>query len=242
MLRRLEIWLVLLLALAMGVAVWAGNRSGGGTPDFDFRASAFPSGPRGSSATYEGLPRLRIPVERGRTPPLGLERDARRRPAVLVVLGPPLDRAAAQLAPGRRVAGGGRGGAAASPWWPTSATSATGRGAPPRSPSSSRRCSCLAGVDVWRGTNTTRASARSAQSSGSSWAGSPGRPAGGRCCSSWRWGPPGGPRRRVPSGPRRPGAHRVPPLPPLPPARSPRRPLGRARGRPSPHPPPPRAG
>src|SRR5207247_1212519 len=29
MLRRLEIWLVLLLALAMGVAVWAGSRGGG---------------------------------------------------------------------------------------------------------------------------------------------------------------------------------------------------------------------
>src|SRR2546422_8014015 len=82
----------------MGVAVWAGNRSGGGTPDFDFRASAFLSGPRGSSATYEVLARLRIPVERRRTPLFDLERDARHSPAVLVVLDPPLDLAAAELA------------------------------------------------------------------------------------------------------------------------------------------------
>src|SRR2546422_124975 len=107
MLRRLEIWLVLLLALAMGVAVWAGNRSGGGTPDFDFRASAFLSGPRGSSATYEVLARLRIPVERRRTPLFDLERDARHRPAVLVVFDPPLDLAAAELAQVVRFVRGG---------------------------------------------------------------------------------------------------------------------------------------
>jgi len=107
MLRRLEIWLVLLLALAVGVAVWAGNRSGGGTPDFDFRASAFLSGPRGSSATYEVLARLRIPVERRRTPLFDLERDARHRPAVLVVLDPPLELAAAELAQVVRFVRGG---------------------------------------------------------------------------------------------------------------------------------------
>jgi uncharacterized protein DUF4350 len=108
MLRRLEIWLVLLLALAVGVAVWAGRRSGGGTPDFDFRASAFLSGPRGSSAVYEVLARLRVPVERRRTPLFALERDARHRPAVLVVLDPPLDLAAAELAQvARFVRGGG---------------------------------------------------------------------------------------------------------------------------------------
>src|SRR2546425_2914179 len=50
------------------------------SPDFDFRASAFLSGPRGSSATYEVLARLRIPVERRRTPLFDLERDARHRP------------------------------------------------------------------------------------------------------------------------------------------------------------------
>src|SRR3989475_10686909 len=107
MLRRLEIWLVLLLALAVGVAVWAGNRSGGGAPDFDFRASAVLSGPRGSSATYEVLARLRIPVERRRTPLFDLERDARPRPAVLVVLDPPPERAPAELAQVVRFVRGG---------------------------------------------------------------------------------------------------------------------------------------
>ena len=96
--RRLEIWLVLLLGLAVGIAVWAGKRSGGGTPDFDVRASAFLSGPRGSSASYEVLARLGLPVERRRTPLFDLARDARHRPAVLVVLDPPLDLAAAELA------------------------------------------------------------------------------------------------------------------------------------------------
>src|SRR6266571_3205464 len=75
--RRLEVGLVLLLALAVAFAVWAGKRSGGGTPDFDFRASAFLSGPRGSRALYDVLVRLRIPVERRRTPLFDLAQDAR---------------------------------------------------------------------------------------------------------------------------------------------------------------------
>src|SRR2546425_10329704 len=77
------------------------------SPDFDFRASAFLSGPRGSSATYEVLARLRIPVERRRTPLFDLERDARHRPAVLVVLDPPLELAPAELAQVVRFVRGG---------------------------------------------------------------------------------------------------------------------------------------
>ncbi len=96
--RRLEVGLVLLLALAVAFAVWAGKRSGGGTPDFDFRASAFLSGPRGSRALYDVLVRLRIPVERRRTPLFDLAQDPRHRPAVLAVLDPPLDLEAAELA------------------------------------------------------------------------------------------------------------------------------------------------
>jgi len=96
--RRLEVGLVLLLALAVTIAVWAGKRSGGGTQDFDFRASAFLSGPRGSRALYDVLVRLRIPVERRRTPLFDLARDPRHRPAVLAVLDPPLDLEAAELA------------------------------------------------------------------------------------------------------------------------------------------------
>src|SRR6266571_5367266 len=96
--RRLEVGLVLLLALAVAFAVWAGKRSGGGTPDFDFRASAFLSGPRGSRALYDVLVRLRIPVERRRTPLFDLAQDPRHRPAVLAVLDPPLDLEAAERA------------------------------------------------------------------------------------------------------------------------------------------------
>jgi hypothetical protein len=98
--RRLEVWLVLLLALAVGIAIWAGTRSGGGraAPTFDFRASAFLRGPQGSRAVYDVLARLRIPVERRRRPLFDLERDLRRRPDRLVVLDPPLDLEGAELA------------------------------------------------------------------------------------------------------------------------------------------------
>src|SRR2546428_9746037 len=70
MLRRLEIWLVLLLALAVGVAVWAGNRSGGRAPDLDFPAAAVLPGPPRGSPTAEVLAPPRNPLDPRRPPPL----------------------------------------------------------------------------------------------------------------------------------------------------------------------------
>jgi uncharacterized protein DUF4350 len=96
--RRLEIWLVLLLTLAVGVALWAGRRGAAAAPDLDFRASAFLSGPRGSRGLYEVLLRLGVPVERRRRALFDLARDTRHRPAVLAVLDPPLELEDAELA------------------------------------------------------------------------------------------------------------------------------------------------
>lgn len=96
--RRLEIALVLVLVLALALAIWAGQRSAGVQPSFDFRASTLLSGPAGSRALYEVLIRLRIPTERRRRPLLDLLTDSGRRPAVLAVLDPPLDLEGAELA------------------------------------------------------------------------------------------------------------------------------------------------
>ncbi len=96
--RRLELGLALLLALAVGIATWAGGRGAGRTPDFDPRTSSFLGGPQGSRAVYDVLARLRIPVERRRTPLFDLDKDPRHRPAVLAALDPPLELETAELA------------------------------------------------------------------------------------------------------------------------------------------------
>jgi uncharacterized protein DUF4350 len=105
--RRLEIALVVLLTVALGVAIWAGRRGAGPEPDLDIRASTLVSGPDGSQALYDVLTRLRIPVERRRTPLFDFASDSspprslprpRPRAAVLVVLAPPLDLTSAELA------------------------------------------------------------------------------------------------------------------------------------------------
>ena len=100
--RRLEVALALLLGLALGAAIWAGRRGAGtgGGSDFDFRASTLLSGPGGSRALYDVLARLGVPVERRRTPLFDLASDSSRprRPAVLVVLDPPLELTGAELA------------------------------------------------------------------------------------------------------------------------------------------------
>src|SRR5882672_1863537 len=89
---RLEIGLVLLLATAIGVAVFAANR----TPkpaEPDRRASTYLSGPDGSQALYRVMVRLGRPVERRRTALFGLSGDTmthRTRAALLVVLNPPI--------------------------------------------------------------------------------------------------------------------------------------------------------
>ncbi len=96
--RRLEIGLVLLLVLALALAIWAGQRSAGAQPSFDFRASTLLSGPAGSRALYDVVVRLRIPTERWRRPLFDVLADSGRRPAVLAVLDPPLALEGAELA------------------------------------------------------------------------------------------------------------------------------------------------
>lgn len=93
---RLELKLALLLAVAVLVAVVAARRSGKPPPE-DPRASTVLSGPDGSRALYEALARLGHPVQRWRTPLFELTRDPRRRPALLVVLAPPLPLEPAEL-------------------------------------------------------------------------------------------------------------------------------------------------
>ncbi|MGH7672714.1 MAG: DUF4350 domain-containing protein, partial [Gemmatimonadales bacterium] len=93
---RLEIGLALLLAGGIGVAVWAAHRTPK-PPAFDRRLSTFLSGPRGSKALYEVLARLGRPVERRRTALFTLADDTVRRPALLVVLNPPIHLQSAEL-------------------------------------------------------------------------------------------------------------------------------------------------
>ena len=89
---------MLLLSVALALAIWAGRRGAGAEADFDFRASTLVSGPEGSRAVYDVLARLRVPVERRRTPLLDLASAPAHRPAVLAVLDPPLALTGAELA------------------------------------------------------------------------------------------------------------------------------------------------
>jgi hypothetical protein len=96
---RLELGLVLLLAGAIGVAVFAASRTPK-PPARDSRASTFLTGPDGSQALYRVLVRLGRPVERRRTALFSLTGDTARRaspPALLVVLHPPLSLEPAEL-------------------------------------------------------------------------------------------------------------------------------------------------
>jgi hypothetical protein len=99
---RLELGLALLLAGAIGVAVFAANR----TPkpaESDFRASTFLSGPDGSQALYRVLVRLGRSVERRRTALFSLAGDTVSSrgtvpvPALLVVLQPWMPLESAEL-------------------------------------------------------------------------------------------------------------------------------------------------
>src|SRR5437867_1926165 len=97
--HRRELALAVLLAVAVAVAVLAGRgRSPSRESAFERRTSAFLAGPRGSKATYDVLARLGVPVERRQRPLFGLTREGARRPGLLVVLDPPLDLQAAEIA------------------------------------------------------------------------------------------------------------------------------------------------
>ena len=87
---RLEIGLALLLAAGIGVALWAANRQPSRKEQFDTRSSTYLSGPAGSQALHEVLSRLGRPVERRRTALLDLATSRAHRPALLVVLDPPV--------------------------------------------------------------------------------------------------------------------------------------------------------
>lgn len=84
---RLEIKLAVLLAVAIGVAVWAAHRTPK-PPAEDYRASTLLTGPNGSRAVYEVLVKLGRPVQRRRSPLSTFSADTSRRPALLVVLNP----------------------------------------------------------------------------------------------------------------------------------------------------------
>jgi len=90
---RLELGLALLVAGAIGVAVFAANRTPT-PPEQDFRASTLLSGPDGSQALYRVLARLGRQVERRRTAFFGMAGDTvgtrRSRTGLLVVLNPPM--------------------------------------------------------------------------------------------------------------------------------------------------------
>jgi uncharacterized protein DUF4350 len=93
---RLEIGLALLLAGAIGVAIWAGNRSPH-PPQFDLRPSTYLSGPDGSKGLYEVLRSLGRLTERRRTPLFTLAEERAHRPAILVLLNPFVDLEDAEL-------------------------------------------------------------------------------------------------------------------------------------------------
>src|SRR5204862_4295146 len=97
---RLEIWLAALLAVAIGVAVWAAHRTPK-PPEEDDRASTLLSGPQGSRGVYDVLVRLGRPVQRRRAPLYAFTGDSSRpsppRASLLLVLDPPMPLQPAEL-------------------------------------------------------------------------------------------------------------------------------------------------
>lgn len=93
---RLEMWLAALIAVAIGVAVWAAHRTPK-PPEQDSRASTLLAGPQGSRAVYDILVRLGRPVQRRRAPLYAFTGDSSHRAALLVVLDPPMPLEPAEL-------------------------------------------------------------------------------------------------------------------------------------------------
>jgi len=86
---RLEIGLAALLAVSIGLALWAGTRTDR-TSELDFRASTFLNGPHGSKGVHEVLQALGRRSERRRTSLENLATERAHRPAILVVNAPPV--------------------------------------------------------------------------------------------------------------------------------------------------------
>src|SRR5256885_15802157 len=124
--HRLEIGTAMLLAVAIGIGIWAANQKPR-TPDLDFRTSTYLSGPRGSKALHEVLSGLGRPAERRRTPLSTLATERAHRPAILVLLDPVIDLQDAELeqvtryvrAGGAVVAAGDGGGVTSCTGWRT---------------------------------------------------------------------------------------------------------------------------
>src|SRR5439155_26828 len=93
---KTEIGLALFLAVAITVAIVAG-RSAPKPLSEDQPPSTLLTGPGGTKAAYEVLARLGVAEERLRRPLFDLMRDARHRPALLVVVAPPLGLEPAEL-------------------------------------------------------------------------------------------------------------------------------------------------
>src|SRR5260221_14726082 len=85
---RTEIGLVLLLALAVTLALVAGSGSSHPATARWEPLSTYRTGPMGARGAYDVLVQLGVPVERRRTPLFDLNREERRRPPVLPVVGP----------------------------------------------------------------------------------------------------------------------------------------------------------
>jgi len=84
---RLEIAAAVLLAAAIGLALWAANRKPP-VDELDFRTSTYLTGPTGSKALHEILVGLGRLSERRRTSLATLATERAHRPAVLVLLDP----------------------------------------------------------------------------------------------------------------------------------------------------------
>ncbi|HXF96869.1 MAG TPA: DUF4350 domain-containing protein, partial [Gemmatimonadales bacterium] len=73
--RRAELWLVLVCAVLLGVAVFAGRARAPAERRYDPRASTYLAGPNGAKGLAQTLRRLGVPVRQWRRPLFDLARD-----------------------------------------------------------------------------------------------------------------------------------------------------------------------